>query len=406
MSSPEDYSPSPLRTSLSRTASIGGDKSRSRSMLTKDMSIDEGDALKKISEEADEKLRNEKKKSDEAKKYWHQKRHQEQAKFSDEEIETTPTRIKQDEVTATSTPLQSVGTSTPPGIGRIIDNEFSPTLSRKSSRPSSSLGVHENVLHNGEVSRNFQEKYAELETQYKEAMVSQAKLYDEKIALVYQIESLKDEIEDSYQLLDETKAELHKHQSKILHAKHTEESLHSDIDKLKNHIQYRDDFMKTHGLHLPTITEEDEDDLPSTQLQFIPLSERDELLKQISNLKEEVEEAKNAVPLPPPDSLLRGEETKDIVRESTRLVSEYKNRLQLAEAETTRLEGTIERLKGQVVRCKSQLEDMEKREDELLKEKRTQSREVRRLQSLVDDFESENELLKRRVEQMRKRQKD
>ena len=44
-------------------------------------------------------------------------------------------------------------------------------------------------------------------------MVSQAKLYDEKIALVYQIESLKDEIEDSYQLFDETKAELHKHQS-------------------------------------------------------------------------------------------------------------------------------------------------------------------------------------------------
>ena len=53
MSSPEDYSPSPLRTSLSRTASIGGDKSRSRSMLTKDMSIDEGDALKKISEEVE-----------------------------------------------------------------------------------------------------------------------------------------------------------------------------------------------------------------------------------------------------------------------------------------------------------------------------------------------------------------
>lgn len=32
--------------------------------------------------------------------------------------------------------------------------------------------------------------------------------------------------------------------------------------------------------------------------------------------------------------------------------------------------------------------------------------QVRRLQSLVDDLESDNELLKRRVEQMRKRQKD
>lgn len=72
------------------------------------------------------------------------------------------------------------------------------------------------------------------------------------------------------------------------------------------------------------------------------MEERNELLKQIANLKAEIDDVKtNMVVTPPSDSLLRGEETKDIVRESARLVSEYKNKLQLSEAESTRLEGTV-----------------------------------------------------------------
>ncbi len=47
---------------------------------------------------ADEKFKNEKRKTDEARKYLHQKRHQEQAKFSDEETESSKPE-------ATSTPV-------------------------------------------------------------------------------------------------------------------------------------------------------------------------------------------------------------------------------------------------------------------------------------------------------------
>ena len=46
----------------------------------------------------------------------------------------------------------------------------------------------------------------------------------------------------------------------------------------------------------------------------VPTEERDKLLKQISELQAELEEAKNSVRVAPEDSLLRGEETKDIVR--------------------------------------------------------------------------------------------
>ena len=60
MSSPEEGSPylaggggSPVSRGISRSGSLTMDKSRSRSYLTKDISLDEGDVLKKISEEVE-----------------------------------------------------------------------------------------------------------------------------------------------------------------------------------------------------------------------------------------------------------------------------------------------------------------------------------------------------------------
>jgi uncharacterized coiled-coil DUF342 family protein len=184
-----------------------------------------------------------------------------------------------------------------------------------------------------------------MEAKFKEALVSQAKLYDERTALVYQVETLKDQLEDSNNQIYQMKSDSQRQQSQLLHAKHTQDSLHVDINNLKHQINFRDNFMETHGLHLPTIHEEDDEESSTNaqSVQFFPMEERDELLKEINNLKEELENAKTNVVMmaPPSDSLLRGEDTKDIIRESTRLVSEYKNKLQLSEAETTRLEGAV-----------------------------------------------------------------
>ncbi len=43
------------------------------------------------------------------------------------------------------------------------------------------------------------------------------------------------------------------------------------------------------------------------------MSERHELIKEISDLKSLVEETKNTLPVTPTNSLLRGEETGDII---------------------------------------------------------------------------------------------
>ena len=58
-----------------------------------------------------------------------------------------------------------------------------------------------------------QEKYNDLEGKYKDAMVSSAKLYDEKTTLVYQVEAFKDQLEDSAQELLEMRADAARLQS-------------------------------------------------------------------------------------------------------------------------------------------------------------------------------------------------
>ena len=90
---------------------------------------------------------------------------------------------------------------------------------------------------------------------------------------------------------------------------------------------------------MPTISEEDEtESMATNEVQcklsdrlcrvltvisllylslVFPLSEKDDLLKNIADLKTQIEEAKHAVPVPPSDSLLRGEETKDIISKYT-----------------------------------------------------------------------------------------
>ena len=114
---------------------------------------------------------------------------------------------------------------------------------------------------------------------------------------------------------------------------------------------------------------------------------------------------------------------------STRMVSEYKTKLQIAEADNTRLDGMVTRLKGQVTRYKTQVKELEEREDQLMKEKRLQGKDVsgeggaecrklqlrtthdctcfrlqiRSLQSECEDYKTEVDLLKRRIEQLRKR---
>ncbi|KAL5496992.1 hypothetical protein EMCRGX_G013374 [Ephydatia muelleri] len=344
---------------------------RTRSSAGGKKSMDEGSALINLTKQADEQLADDRKKEAEAMKYWEAMKEREQEKFSDEENESS-----------TSKPRSIMHSSS-----NMATNKDDP-VSKKEKEEGSSSGL--------ETIKLWQSKYQEVESKYKDAMVTNAQLYTDKTQLVYHVESLKDKLEDQEQAMVEVKFELQREQSQVLHLKHQEDVLRKENNLLKEQIRIREEFMESRGLRLPGEAEEATDMPPPPQeAAGLGAEEREKFVKEITSLKEEIASMRENLP--------GGQQHKDILAASSRMVSEYKTKLQIAETELARAEAQMERLKGQANRYKTQLEESEKREDELLKEKRSQAREVRRLQSECEDYRTEIDLLKKRMEQFRKR---
>uniref|UniRef100_A0A3B4FVV7 Myosin tail domain-containing protein n=1 Tax=Pundamilia nyererei TaxID=303518 RepID=A0A3B4FVV7_9CICH len=82
-------------------------------------------------------------------------------------------------------------------------------------------------------------------------------------------------------------------------------------------------------------------------------------------------------------------------------ISELKFKLVKAEQEATALEQNVTRLEGQVTRYKSAAENAEKIEDDLKAEKRKLQRELRSALDKVEELESNNSHLSKRLEKMK-----
>ena len=89
------------------------------------------------------------------------------------------------------------------------------TLPPPPPQPSSSQDTaSDSGYSNGlEAVRVWQEKSNDFETKFRESMVSNAQLYNEKTALIYSVEVLKDRMEDLHQELAEARAEKNREQS-------------------------------------------------------------------------------------------------------------------------------------------------------------------------------------------------
>uniref|UniRef100_A0A3Q3XMD3 Leucine rich repeat (in FLII) interacting protein 1a n=1 Tax=Mola mola TaxID=94237 RepID=A0A3Q3XMD3_MOLML len=89
------------------------------------------------------------------------------------------------------------------------------------------------------------------------------------------------------------------------------------------------------------------------------------------------------------------------LQDSNRQISDLKFKLVKAEQEVTALEQNVTRLEGQVTRYKCGAENAEKVEDELKAEKRKLQRELRSALDKVDELESNNSHLCKRLEKMK-----
>ncbi|XP_043993084.1 leucine-rich repeat flightless-interacting protein 2 isoform X9 [Gambusia affinis] len=281
--------------------------------------------------------------------------------------------------------------------------------------------------------KELKESLTEVEEKYKKAMVSNAQLDNEKGNLIYQVDTLKDVVEEMEEQMAEMRRELDDKSKELERQKHTCSVLQHKQEELKEGIRQRDELIEKHGLviipdgtpngdvnHEPLpsgitlVTQEAAQVLESAgdgplDVRLRKLAdEKDELLAQIRKLKNQLEEEKQKHSkvdgaFPDGENMENGTDLHfiEMQRDANRQISEYKFKLSKAEQEMGTMEQNISRLEGQVARYKSAADNSEKVEDELKAEKRKLQRELRTALDKIEEMEMTNSHLVKRLEKMK-----
>ncbi|CAK7312153.1 Leucine-rich repeat flightless-interacting protein 2 [Vulpes lagopus] len=281
--------------------------------------------------------------------------------------------------------------------------------------------------------KELKESLSEVEEKYKKAMVSNAQLDNEKNNLIYQVDTLKDVIEEQEEQMAEFYRENEEKSKELERQKHMCSVLQHKMDELKEGLRQRDELIEKHGLviipdgtpngdvnHEPVVgaitvvSQEAAQVLESAgegplDVRLRKLAgEKEELLSQIRRLKLQLEEerqkcsrSENAAA--DMAGLHNGSDLQfiEMQRDANRQISEYKFKLSKAEQDITTLEQNISRLEGQVLRYKTAAENAEKVEDELKAEKRKLQRELRTALDKIEEMEMTNSHLAKRLEKMK-----
>ncbi|XP_073406000.1 leucine-rich repeat flightless-interacting protein 2 isoform X6 [Dendrobates tinctorius] len=280
--------------------------------------------------------------------------------------------------------------------------------------------------------KDLKDSLAEVEEKYKKAMVSNAQLDNEKSNLVYQVDTLKDVIEEMEEQMAEYHRENEDKSRDLERQKHACSILQHKLDELKEGIRQRDDLIEKHGMviipdgtpngdinHEPVVGQitvvsqeaaqvlESAGDGPLDVRLRKLAEEKDELVSQIRKLKLQLDEERHKNvrndTLTDSSGLENGSDLQliEMQRDANRQIGEYKFKLSKAEQDITTLEQNVLRLEGQVVRYKSSAENAEKVEDELKAEKRRLQRELRTTLDKMEEMEMTNSHLVKRLEKMK-----
>ncbi|XP_052428009.1 leucine-rich repeat flightless-interacting protein 2 isoform X8 [Carassius gibelio] len=279
----------------------------------------------------------------------------------------------------------------------------------------------------------LRDSLSEVEEKYKKAMVSNAQLDNEKANLIYQVDTLKDVIEEMEEQMSELRRETEEKSKESERQKHTCSVLQHKLEEMKEGIRQRDELIEKHGLVIipedtpngdvshesPTsgitvVTQEAAQVLESAgdgplDVRLRKLAdEKAELLSQIRKLKMQLEEERQKHSKI--DSVYtEGERMEngtdlhfiEMQRDANRQISEYKFKLSKAEQEMATMEQNVNRLEGQVSRYKAASDNAEKIEDELKAEKRKLQRELRTALDKIEEMEMTNNHLIKRLEKMK-----
>ncbi|XP_046413640.1 leucine-rich repeat flightless-interacting protein 2 isoform X1 [Neodiprion fabricii] len=313
-------------------------------------------------------------------------------------------------------------TPDPVRTSRLLTNSNNFQSSRRSS---------EDSLEDAGLSRDLRLELKEFEEKFRKAMITNAQLDNEKSTYSYQVDLLKDKLEELEETTAQLRRELREKNREAEQLKRISQRLKEDLDVCRVQLLERDTLIQENGLVIVEDEGEESDaDIPengphprkrvlvSTESADLLqnagegsldvrlrrfASEKKELQDEIRHLRLELEDAKNRVRSERlPGSMLGNlSDSEDIQREANKHLSDYKFKLQKAEQDMSTLQATVARLESQVIRYKSAAEASEKAEDELKVEKRKLQREVRESQGRVEELETANSHLQRRLDKLK-----
>uniref|UniRef100_A0A6P7GLL4 Leucine-rich repeat flightless-interacting protein 2 isoform X2 n=1 Tax=Diabrotica virgifera virgifera TaxID=50390 RepID=A0A6P7GLL4_DIAVI len=295
----------------------------------------------------------------------------------------------------------------------------------------SSRRSSEDSLEDGGSLRELRHELKEVEDKFRKAMIANAQLDNDKTAQTYQLELLKDRLEEleeeHSQLKREHREKCREHQTlKSICAK-----LKEDLAVTRYELEERDRLISEKGLVIvgddasPDDDDEEVQHPPKKALVSVEnahlletagdgsldvrlsrfLKEKNELQDQISHLKLELEEEKNKRRKISSGGILNGPSSDydydDIQREARNQLSDWKFRAQKAEQDVATLQATVARLESQVIRYKTAAETSEQSEEVLKAEKRKLQREARDALNRAEELETANSHLLKRLDKLK-----
>ncbi|KAM4561763.1 leucine-rich repeat flightless-interacting protein 2 isoform 2-T2 [Fundulus diaphanus] len=279
--------------------------------------------------------------------------------------------------------------------------------------------------------REAKDALAEAEEKYRKAMVSNAQLDNEKNNLMYQVDTLKDSLMELEELLSESRREHEEKVKEVERQKHAYEVLQFQFSEMKQTLKQSEELLNKHGIVLgPDLStnggageaqvdgaagaEPGSQAAPTEGNSVLEIrlrklvDEREKMMEQMKKLKAQLDQTtqKNGTDggsSPDGEVTENGSDPNimELQRDANRQMNDLKFKLVKAEQEVTALEQNVTRLEGHVTRYKSAAENAEKVEDELKAEKRKLQREARTALDKVEELESSNSHLNKRLEKMK-----
>lgn len=291
----------------------------------------------------------------------------------------------------------------------------------RASSMSSRRSSEDSLEEEGRSLRDIRHELKDVEERFRKAMIANAQLDNERASQSYQIQLLKDKLEEMEESYSQLQREFKDKTRECNAFKRNLDKLTEELKLVQGQLTERDALIAEQGLVIVAVENEDGSDakralvtLENAQLLGSVQGSLDVRLKKFSeekiqlqsevqNLQDQLENVKtqgrgrgNSM-----NGTLGSDEDYEAQREANKIISDYKYKLQKAEQEIASLQASLARSETQVIRYKSTAEAAEKAEAELKIERRKLQRENREAMERLEELETSNNHLLKRLDKLK-----